>query len=78
MVLVKGVNFYGPRSDYVVSGSDCGYMFIWDKKTEAIIQRKRADRNGTVSLIFTFKIIFLIMFFVFRLMYWKHIHICQP
>jgi len=46
----------------VVSGSDCGYMFMWDKKTEAIVLRKRADRKGTVSLIFTFKIIFLIIF----------------
>lgn len=61
MVLVKGVNFYGPRSDYVVSGSDCGHMFIWDKKTEAIVQKKRADKKGTVSLIFTFKIILLII-----------------
>ncbi|XP_029343114.1 DDB1- and CUL4-associated factor 8 isoform X3 [Acyrthosiphon pisum] len=48
---VKGVNFYGLRSDYVVSGSDCGYMFIWDKKTEAIVQRKRADKKGTVNVL---------------------------
>ncbi|XP_029348698.1 DDB1- and CUL4-associated factor 8-like [Acyrthosiphon pisum] len=47
----KGVNFYGPRSDYVISGSDCGYMFIWDKKTEAIVQRKRAGRKGTVNVL---------------------------
>lgn len=46
---VKGVNFYGPRSDYVVSGSDCGFIFIWDKKTEAIVQRKHADVKGAVS-----------------------------
>jgi len=52
LVLVKGVNFYGPRSDYVVSGSDCGFIFIWDKKTEAIVQRKRADKKGCVSCMF--------------------------
>ncbi|XP_060860364.1 LOW QUALITY PROTEIN: DDB1- and CUL4-associated factor 8-like [Metopolophium dirhodum] len=47
----KEVNFYGPRSDYVVSGSDCGYMFIWDKKTEAIVQRKHASKIGTVNVL---------------------------
>jgi hypothetical protein len=46
--LVKCVNFYGPRSEYVVSGSDCGCLFIWDKKTEAIVQRKHADARGAV------------------------------
>lgn len=25
---------------------------MWDKKTEAIVQRKHADANGTVSLNF--------------------------
>lgn len=50
MFLVKGVNFYGPQSDYVISGSDCGYIFIWDKKTEAILLRKHADVKGAVRL----------------------------
>jgi len=50
--LVKGVNFYGPRSDYVVSGSDCGFVYVWDKKTEAIVQRKRGDTSGSVRLMF--------------------------
>jgi len=48
---VKSVNFYGPRSDYVVSGSDCGNIFIWDKKSEAIVQRKRADLKGAVNVL---------------------------
>ncbi|XP_026822857.1 DDB1- and CUL4-associated factor 8 isoform X2 [Rhopalosiphum maidis] len=48
---VKGVNFYGPRSDYVVSGSDCGFIFIWDKKTEAIVQRKHADKKGCANVL---------------------------
>ncbi|XP_022164257.1 DDB1- and CUL4-associated factor 8-like isoform X2 [Myzus persicae] len=48
---VKGVNFYGPRSDYVVSGSDCGFIFIWDKKTEAIVQKKRADKSGCINVL---------------------------
>lgn len=29
---VKGVNFFGPKCEYVVSGSDCGRIFIWKKK----------------------------------------------
>lgn len=45
-ITVKGVNFYGPRSDYVVSGSDDGFIYVWDKKTEAIVQRKSADQES--------------------------------
>ncbi|XP_050525885.1 DDB1- and CUL4-associated factor 8-like [Daktulosphaira vitifoliae] len=48
---IKGVNFYGPKSDYVISGSDCGHFFIWDKKTEAIVQKKHADANGVVNVL---------------------------
>ena len=29
---VKGVNFYGRNSEFVVSGSDCGNLYIWDSK----------------------------------------------
>ena len=29
---VKGVNFYGPESQFVISGSDCGNIFLWDKQ----------------------------------------------
>lgn len=25
---IKGVNFYGSNSDYIVSGSDCGRVFL--------------------------------------------------
>jgi WD40 repeat protein len=28
---VKEVNFYGPRNEYVISGSDDGNIFIWHK-----------------------------------------------
>lgn len=27
---MKGVSFMGARDEYVVSGSDCGHIFIWD------------------------------------------------
>ena len=51
-VIVKGVNFFGPKSEYIVSGSDCGNIYFWDKNTEAIVQWMRGDEDGVVSLIF--------------------------
>ncbi|EGI68614.1 PREDICTED: DDB1- and CUL4-associated factor 8-like [Acromyrmex echinatior] len=46
---VKGVNFFGPKSEYVVSGSDCGNIFIWDKNTEAVVQWMTGDKQGVVN-----------------------------
>ena len=46
---VKGVNFYGQRSEYVVSGSDCGHIFVWDKEAECIVNMMDADEKGAVS-----------------------------
>lgn len=28
---MKEVNFYGPKNEYVISGSDDGNIFIWHK-----------------------------------------------
>jgi len=42
---VKGVNFYGHDSEYVVSGSDCGHVFIWDSATAKILQILKGDRD---------------------------------
>ncbi|XP_013180878.1 PREDICTED: DDB1- and CUL4-associated factor 8 [Papilio xuthus] len=47
----KGVSFFGPRSQYVVSGSDCSYLYIWDTESEAIVQWLYADINGVVNSI---------------------------
>lgn len=41
---VKGVSFFGPNSDYVTSGSDCGSMFIWKKKGGELIRAMEADK----------------------------------
>lgn len=46
---MKGVNFYGPRSEYIVSGSDCGHVFLWEKETEQVVQFLDADECGVVS-----------------------------
>jgi WD repeat-containing protein 42A len=41
---VKGVNFFGPKCEYVVSGSDCGRIFIWKKKNGELIRVMEADK----------------------------------
>ncbi|ELW48301.1 DDB1- and CUL4-associated factor 8 [Tupaia chinensis] len=46
---VKGVNFYGPRSEFVVSGSDCGHIFLWEKSSCQIIQCLDGDKGGTIN-----------------------------
>ncbi|XP_003924225.1 DDB1- and CUL4-associated factor 8-like protein 2 [Saimiri boliviensis] len=46
---VKGVNFYGPRSEFVVSGSDCGHIFFWEKSSCQIIQLLKGDAEGTIN-----------------------------
>lgn len=46
---VKGVNFYGPKSEFVVSGSDCGHVFLWEKASCQIVQFMEGDKGGVVS-----------------------------
>ena len=40
---VKGVNFFGPHSEYVVSGSDCGNVFLWDKDSTQVLQVQKGS-----------------------------------
>ncbi|KAJ3659085.1 hypothetical protein Zmor_010793 [Zophobas morio] len=46
---IKGVNFFGPKSEFVVSGSDCGHIYFWERNTEALVQWLLADDNGVVN-----------------------------
>ncbi|XP_055913497.1 DDB1- and CUL4-associated factor 8-like [Eupeodes corollae] len=46
---IKGVNFFGPNSEYVISGSDCGNIFFWDKNTESILNFMEGDNSGVVN-----------------------------
>ncbi|KAM8895907.1 DDB1- and CUL4-associated factor 8-like [Lycaon pictus] len=46
---IKGVNFYGPRSEFVVSGSDCGHIFLWEKSSCQIVQFMEGDKGGTIN-----------------------------
>ena len=40
---VKDVNFFGLQDEYVVSGSDGGHLFIWDKKTSELLNILHGD-----------------------------------
>eukprot|EP00252_Welwitschia_mirabilis_P007166 TRINITY_DN18297_c0_g1_i2.p1 TRINITY_DN18297_c0_g1~~TRINITY_DN18297_c0_g1_i2.p1 ORF type:complete len:446 (-),score=75.49 TRINITY_DN18297_c0_g1_i2:112-1449(-) len=42
---VKGVNFFGPNTEYVVSGSDCGRIFIWKKKGGELLHLMVGDQD---------------------------------
>ncbi|CAM8913202.1 unnamed protein product [Rhodiola kirilowii] len=42
---VKGVSFYGPNHEYVMSGSDCGHIFIWKKKGGKLVRAMLGDRK---------------------------------
>jgi len=42
---VKEVNFLGPRSKYIISGSDDGRIFIWRKSDGELVQLLRGDRD---------------------------------
>lgn len=46
---VKGVNFYGPRSEFVMSGSDCGHIFFWEKSSCQIVQYMEGDKGGAIN-----------------------------
>lgn len=51
VISVKGVNFYGPKSEFVVSGSDCGHVFLWEKSSCQIVQFMEGDKGGVVSTV---------------------------
>lgn len=42
---VKGVSFFGPNSEYVMSGSDCGHIFIWNKKDCKLVRVMEGDKR---------------------------------
>ncbi|KAL9891292.1 uncharacterized protein ACN427_009896 [Glossina fuscipes fuscipes] len=46
---IKGVNFFGPNCEYIISGSDCGNIYYWDKNTEAILNFMPGDVVGVIN-----------------------------
>lgn len=43
---VKDVNFFGLDDEYVVSGSDSGHVFIWDRKTANLVNILEGDSEA--------------------------------
>ncbi|XP_071114016.1 DDB1- and CUL4-associated factor 6-like [Haliotis cracherodii] len=41
--MIKEANFWG--EDFVMSGSDCGHIFVWDRHTSALVMLLEADRH---------------------------------
>lgn len=46
---VKQVSYFGPRSEYVVSGSDCGHLFVWRTADGELVSLLDADRRGATN-----------------------------
>lgn len=42
---VKGVSFMGVADEYVVSGSDCGHVYIWSKQDGKLQKLVKGDRS---------------------------------
>ncbi|CAL5872868.1 uncharacterized protein PFLUO_LOCUS7137 [Penicillium psychrofluorescens] len=42
---VKDVNFFGMNDEYVVSGSDSGHVFIWERKTAKLVNILEGDSD---------------------------------
>ncbi|KAF9133480.1 DDB1- and CUL4-associated factor 6 [Mortierella sp. 14UC] len=43
--MIKEANFYGPNSEFVMSGSDDGRIFVWNKKTGRLVNVVRGDKR---------------------------------
>lgn len=42
---VKGVSFMGVADEFIVSGSDCGHVFIWSKQDGKLQKLVKGDRH---------------------------------
>ena len=45
------MNYYGANSDYIISGSDCGRVFFWEKTTQQVVQVLKSDDEETNSIV---------------------------
>jgi nuclear receptor interaction protein len=41
--MIKEATWWG--SDFILSGSDCGHIFGWNRKTEKLVLLLEADRH---------------------------------
>ena len=60
----KSVGFMGGYDDYIVSGSDCGNIYIWDKKSRNIVQFMRGDEDVVCFLFPIFLLFFISYLFI--------------
>ncbi|CAH8823951.1 unnamed protein product [Trichobilharzia szidati] len=51
MQTIVGATFFGPNGEYIVSGSDDGYFYLWDRESEGVAQWLHADIGGAVNII---------------------------
>ncbi|XP_059296813.1 uncharacterized protein LOC132049867 isoform X3 [Lycium ferocissimum] len=42
---LKGVTFFGPRCEYIAGWSDCGRIYIWNKKSGEVVRVMEADKG---------------------------------
>mmetsp|Transcript_23473 Transcript_23473/g.39826 ORF Transcript_23473/g.39826 Transcript_23473/m.39826 type:complete len:686 (+) Transcript_23473:198-2255(+) len=46
---VKQITYMGSHSEWVVSGSDCGHVFIWNASNGKLVKLLQADDTGAVN-----------------------------
>lgn len=49
LATVKGCSWFG--DDFILSGSDDGYIYGWEKTSQHIVMSLYADEAGVVSLL---------------------------
>jgi WD40 repeat protein len=48
-VKIKEANFYGPNSEFILSGSDDGRLIVWNKETQDVIFVAKGDEVISIS-----------------------------
>ena len=43
------MNYFGSNDDFIISGSDCGRVFFWEKTSQQIVQVLKGEESGIVS-----------------------------
>lgn len=46
---IKQVSYFGYRCEYVMSGSDCGHIFLWEARTGQVVKVLKADSSGAIN-----------------------------
>jgi len=46
---VKQITYMGGQSEWVVSGSDCGHLFVWCARSGEVVRVLEADETGAIN-----------------------------